>query len=74
MTNVIELAKQAGIHVPTVLNTVAADKDGLTRFATLVRNAALEEVEAKVIKNQILSVVAGQECLAILESLKEPTP
>ncbi|CAM8658056.1 hypothetical protein MCEMIEM13_01487 [Comamonadaceae bacterium] len=61
---VIELAKQAGIVIPTRFShdrTVAE----LERFATLVRNAALEE--------------AAQACKLALDAhairnLKEPTP
>ena len=69
---VIELAKQAGLWVegfPT---------HHIERFATLVRNAAIEEAAQKLRQTAaelgIYNHHATKQFLAAIESLKEPTP
>ena len=76
MTNVIELAKQAGLF------THKEVQPEITRFATLVRNAALEEAakychDASIPQPDQIHTDAqwAAACLAVnLRNLKEPTP
>lgn len=78
MKDVIELAKQAGIHVPSDATHSHA---ALERFAALVRNAALEEAAQKCRNNhQRFKSYTGtlrahdEDIAAAVESLKEPKP
>lgn len=94
--NIIELAKQAGLYVGTNLSGVQLvgssydngllvhmDIDDLTRFAALVRNAALEEAKAacKTVGEKPSSfweeagcwIHATEICAASVEELKEKT-
>ena len=70
MKDVIELAKQAGLCLAN------DEKPLIERFATLVRNAALEEAAQKCrtphgyFKDSRTNI----ECALAIESLKEPTP
>lgn len=74
MSNVIELAKQAGLCLAN------DEKPLIERFAALVRNSALEEAAQKCIASELIDMPTRHEiatvrkCAKAIESLKEPTP
>lgn len=61
-------AREAGI--PTFMHSRERNREVLQAFATLVRNATLEEVNREVSGSQLLSNVAALEVQAILRKLK----
>jgi len=86
MTNVIELAKQAGCPEGFIGSLILEQTHvaWIERFAKLVRNAALEEAAQKCngrLGGALQSndwwegfKTARRQCVGILNSLKEPTP
>ena len=86
MTNVIELAKQAGFDDKAGWGCdFGCNLSNLERFAKLVRNAALEEAAQKCVNypewahwgqtdNYVIANKGAQDCAAAIESLKESTP
>ncbi len=74
MTNVIELAKQAGIRWDTDIDRSEwlVRRSELENLVALVRNAALEQ--AKQLFSQPHQEYFGREAQDAIESLKEPTP
>ena len=78
--NIIELAKQAGLGESLTHNGGAlrvwiegADwHDELTRFAALVRNAALEECAAKF-EGQYTDACPGTNISSAIRAMKEQT-
>ena len=85
MKDVIELAKQAGFQKflkPADRPEMICDPAALERFATLVRNAALEEAarychDASIPQPDQIHTDAqwAAACLAVnIRNLKEPTP
>jgi len=88
MTNVIELAKQAGAsrytnrHYPD-RPTHTFTVEQLELYTKLVRNAALEEAAQKCKQLEVAIDGGGntyyrpadaRQCVSAIESLKEPTP
>jgi len=76
--DVIAMAREAGFAMENSAAIQAAE-----RFATLVRNAALEEAAQKCKQLEIAIDGGGnayyrpadaRQCVAAIESLKEPTP
>ena len=69
---VIELSKQAGFQKflkPADRPEMICDPNALERFATLVRNAALDEAAKATIPHS--DVIAAAQAI---RNLKEPTP
>ena len=79
MTNVIELAKQAGFDTINDKVYVFAGQHNISveleLYTKLVRNAALEEAAQKCeeLESQYFEV-NGDGCASELRNLKEPTP
>lgn len=77
MKNVIELAKRAGVWPEPGERIPSAQvfRRNLEQYATLVRNAAMEEAAQKCeeLESQYFEV-NGDGCAYELRNLKEPTP
>ena len=67
--NIIELAKEAGLHRTEWNDWLCYDKT-LERFAALVRAEALEEA-AKVCETDEMRYECSDECAAAIRGLKD---